>query len=147
MWGSFYSSKGLFPPSTEMGTRITAFWRIRMSFPPKLRLSPFHVGSAEPLWPPLATAFIWVSAWWVLMSDYWSVPGLGWSVWSGLWALFVGMMQRWIFCASVLRLSSVFALFWVRVPAIQESPKLVEMVSIKPYNYFWCLKVMKRCRS
>jgi len=52
-----------------------------------------------------------------------------------------------VFYASVLRLSSVFALFQVWVPAIQESPKLVEMVSIKPYNYFWCLKVMKRCRS
>ena len=144
--GSFYSSKGRFPPSTDMGTWITAFWRIRTSFPPKLSLSPFHVGSADPLWPPLATTFVWVSSWWVLMSD-WSVPALGWSVWSGLWALFVGMTQRRIFCAFVLRLSSVFVLFRVWVPAIQESPKLVEMVSIKPYNYFWCLKVMKRCRS
>ena len=142
VWGSFYSSKGRFPPSTW----ITAFWRIRTTFPPKLSLIHFHVGLAEPPWPPLATVFVWVSAWWVLMSD-WSVPGLGWSVWSGLWALFVGKMQRWIFCSSVLRLLFVFALFQVRVPAIQESPKLVEMVSIKPYNYFWCSKVMKRCRS
>ena len=70
------------------------------------------------------------------MSDL-SVPGLGWSVWSSLWALFVGMMQRRIFCAFVLRLSSVFGLFRVWVPTIQESPKLVEMVSNKPYNYFW----------
>ena len=77
----------------------------------------------------------------------WSVPGLGWSVWSILWALLVGMMQRRIFYAIVLLLSSVFALFRVWVPAIQGSPKLVEMVSIKPYNYFWCSKVMKRCRS
>ena len=73
--------------------------------------------------------------------------GQGWSVWSGLWAFFVGMTQCWIFCASVLRLLSVFALFRVWVPANQESPKLVEMVSIKPYSYFWCLKVMERCRS
>ena len=58
-------------------------------FPPKLSVSAFHVGLADPLWPPLATAFVWVSAWWVLMSD-WSVPGLGWLVWSSLWALFVG---------------------------------------------------------
>ena len=136
MWGSFYSSKGRFPPSTDMGTWITAFWRIRMSFSPKLSLSQFHVGSAEPLWPPLATAFVWVSAWWVLMSD-WSVLGLGWSVWSGLWALFVGITQHRIFYAFVLRLVYVFALFRVWVPAIQESPKLVEMVRNKPYNYFW----------
>ena len=32
------------------------------------------------------------------------------------------------------------------VPAIQESPKLMEMVRNKRYNYFWCLQVMKRCR-
>jgi len=146
VWGSFYSSKGQFLPPTDMGTWITAFWRIRTSFPPNLSPNACHVGSAEPPWPPLATAFGWVSAWWVLMSDR-SVPGLGWSVWSGFWALFVGMMQRRIFCAFVLRLSSVFALFRVWVPTIHESPKLVEMVSIKPYNYFWCLKVMKRCRS
>ena len=46
-------------------------------------------------------------------------------------------MQDWIFCALVLRLVYVFALFRVWVLAIQESPKLVEMVSNKPYNYFW----------
>ena len=73
------------------------------------------------------------------MSDR-PVPGLGWSVWSGFWALFVGMMQRRIFCAFVLRLSFVFALFRVWVPAIQESPKLVEMIRNKPYNYFWCFE-------
>ena len=33
------------------------------------------------------------------------------------------------------------------VPAIPESPKLVEMIRNKSYNYFWCLKVMKSCRS
>ena len=41
------------------------------------------------------------------------------------------------------RLLYVFVLFRVWVPAIQESPKLVEMVSNKPYNYFWCSKVIK----
>ena len=66
---------------------------------------------------------------------------------AGLWAFFVGMIQRRIFYAIVLRLSSVFALFRVWVPAIQESPKFVEIVRNKSYNYFWCLKVMKRCRS
>ena len=146
MWGSFYSSKGRFLQPTDMGTWITAFWRIRTIFPPNLSLVHYHVGSAGPPWPPLATAFCWVSAWWVLMSDR-SVPGLDWSFWSGLWVLFVGMTQCRIFCASMSRLSSIVALFRVWMPAIQESPKLVEMVSIKAYNYFWCLKVMKRCRS
>ena len=146
MWGSFYSSKGRFPPPIDMETWITAFWRIRTNFPPNLRLRPCHVGSADPCWPHLATAFCWFSAWWVLKSDR-SVPGLGWSVWSSLWALFVGMTQCRIFYSFVLRLSSILALFRVWVPAIQELPKLMEMVSIKPYNYFWCSKVMKRCRS
>ena len=68
------------------------------------------------------------------------VPGLDWSVWSGLWALFVGIMQCRIFYASVLHLSSVLALFRVWVPAIQESPKLVEMIRNKPDNYFWCFE-------
>jgi hypothetical protein len=68
-------------------------------------------------------------------------------VWSGLWASFACVTLRQIFCAIVLRLLSVFALFRVWVPAIQESPKLVEMIRNKPYNYFWCLKVIKRCRS
>ena len=64
-----YSSKGRFPPSTIMETLTTAFWRIRTMFSPKLRVRPFHVGSADPLWPPLATVFVWYTAWWVLMSD------------------------------------------------------------------------------
>ena len=143
--GPLYSSKGRFLPSTIMGTWTTVFWRIRTTFPPKFRVRSFHVGSADPLWPPLATTFVWVSSWWVLMSD-WSVPGLGWSVWSSLWAPFVGMMQRRIFCAFVLRLSSIFALFRVWVPANQESPKLVELIRIKSYSYVWWLNIMKRCR-
>ena len=76
-----------------------------------------------------------------------SVPGFLLSVYSVLWALFVSVTQGWIFCAIVLRLLSIFALFRVWVPAIQESPKLVEMVSIKPYNYFWCLKVIKKMQE
>ena len=77
------------------------------------------------------------------MSDR-SVPGL---VWSGLWAFLHGVTQYRVFCAYVSRFPSVLALFQVWVPAIQESPKLVEMVSIKPYNYYWCLKVMKKMQE
>ena len=38
-------------------------------FPPKLRARPCQVGSADPPVPPLATAFLRYTAWWVLMSD------------------------------------------------------------------------------
>ena len=136
--GLFYSSKGRFPSSTNMGTWTTAFWRIRMTFPP------CGVGG-----PPLAAFGHHLRLVHCLVGPdvRWSVPGLGWSVWSGLWASFACVTQHWVFCAVVLRLLSVFALFRVWVPAIQQSPKLMEMVRNKPYNYFWCLKVMKRCRS
>ena len=67
----------------------------------------------------------------------WSVPGLGWSIWSSLWASFACVTQRQIICAMALRLLSIFALFRVWVSAIQDSPKLVEIVSNKPYNYIW----------
>ena len=67
--GFLYSSKGRFPPSTNMGTCQTDIRRIITMFPPKLSVRPFQMGSADPLQPPLATAFVWVSAWWVLMSD------------------------------------------------------------------------------
>ena len=60
-----------------------------------------------------------------------SVPGFLLSVYSVLWALFVSVTQGWIFYAIVLRLLSVFTLFRVSVPAIQESPKLVEMIRNK----------------
>ena len=38
-------------------------------FPPKFSGRGLQVGSADPPVPPLATAFVWVAAWWVLMSD------------------------------------------------------------------------------
>ena len=104
------------------------------------------IGSAGPTLPPLATAFGWVTGRWVLGS-FALGPGFDTSVCSVLWALFVSVTQDWVFCAIVSRLLYVFALFRVWVPAIQESPKLLEMVRNKPYNYFWCLNVMKRCRS
>ena len=144
--GPFYSSKGRFPPSSNMGTCQTDIRRIRSAFPPNFTGKHLHVGSADSLWPPLATAFIWVSAWWVLMSNGRCQGLVGWF---GLVCgpPFACVTQHWIFCSIVLRLLSVFALFWVCVPAIQESPKLVEIVRNKPYNCFWCLKAMKRCRS
>ena len=76
-----------------------------------------------------------------------SVPGLCMLICSVNWALFVSVTQDWIFCAFVLRLLLISSLFHVWVPVNQESPKLVEMVRNKSYDYFWWLNVMKRCRS
>ena len=146
MRGSFYSSKGRFPPSTNMGIWITAFWRIKTSFPPNLSLVHCHVGSAKPCCPPLATAFCWVSAWWVLMSDR-SVPGLDWSVWSGLWALFVGMTQCQIFCASMLRLSSVLLYSGYGCLQSKNHQNLWKWLAIIPITTFGGLNVKKKCRS
>ena len=67
--GPFYSLRGRFTPSPFMETCQTAFRRIRSAFPPKFTVSRFQVGSADPPVPPLATTFVWVAAWWVLMSD------------------------------------------------------------------------------
>ena len=99
-----------------------------MIFPPNYTWMAFRVGSAEPPLPPLVTAFAWVTARWV------PVPGLGWSVCSVKWAHLVSVMQDMIFCAFVLHLVFVFSLFNLWVPTNKDSPKLVELVRIKPYN-------------
>ena len=83
---------------------------------------------------PHLAAFGRVTDRWVLISDM-SVPGLDTSVCSDNWAFFVSVTQDWIFCAFVLRLLLIFSIFHVWVPTNQESPKLMEMVRIKSYNY------------
>ena len=143
--GSLYSSKGQFPPSTNMGTCQTAIRRIRSAFLPNFTWRHLHVGSADPLWPPLATAFVWVSvwlAWCQMVGDGAWLVSLVW--FEGLHCMYYAGWDRLRLCLHIRR---IFFLFQIWVPAIQESPKLVEMIRNKPYNYFWCLKVMKRCRS
>ena len=49
------------------------------------------------------------------------------------WALLVSVMQDEVFCVFMLRLVLVFSLFCIWVPGNQESPKLVELISCKPY--------------
>ena len=63
------------------------------------------------------------------------MTGLCTSVFSVKWALLVSVTQDEVFCVFVLRLVLVFPLFRVWVPANQESPKLVELVSFMPYYY------------
>ena len=65
------------------------------------------------------------------------VPGLCTPVFYVKWAHLASVMQDEVLCVFMLRLMLVFPLFRVWVPANQESPKLVELVSIKPYNYIW----------
>ena len=60
--GPYIAQGGRFPPELNMETLITAIRRIRSSFPPKLSVTGFQVGSADPPVPPLATAFVWVAA-------------------------------------------------------------------------------------
>ena len=43
----------------------------------------------------------------------WSVPGFGWSVWSGLWALFPCVMQNAIICDFVCIFIVFSSYFWL----------------------------------
>ena len=121
-----------FPAKDEAGWRQRGFGR------------PW--GLADPRVPPLAPPFVLDTAWWASILCT-SVPRPYTSVFSVKWALLVSVMHDEVFCVFLLRLMLAFSLFRVWVPANQESPKLVEMVSNKPYNYIWCLNVMKRCKS
>ena len=53
----------------------------------------------------------------------WSVPGLGWSVWSGLWASFAHVTQDTIVCVFRLCIHRVFVLFRTCAPEIINSRK------------------------
>ena len=53
----------------------------------------------------------------------WSVPGLGWSVWSVLWASFAHVTQDTIVCDFCLRIRRVFILFRTCAPEIINSRK------------------------
>ena len=53
----------------------------------------------------------------------WSVPELGWSVWSGLCACFAHVTQDTIICDFCLRIRLVFVLFRACAPKIINSQK------------------------
>ena len=93
-------------------------------------------GSAGPRAPPLAPPFILDTARWAPILSM-SVSGFCTSDFLIKWAHLASVMQDEVFCMFMLHLMLVFPLFRVWVPANQESPKLVEPVSIKPYNYIW----------
>ena len=56
----------------------------------------------------------------------------------GLWALLVSEMQDWIICAFLCVFTCVYARMQQWVHADHNSPKLVELISYKPYIYVWC---------
>ena len=86
-------------------------------------------GSASPRVPP----FVLDTAWWAPILCM-SVPGFCTSVFSLKCAHLVSVTLDAIFCALLLCLVFVFFLFHLWVPANQDSPKLMELVRIKPYN-------------
>ena len=51
----------------------------------------------------------------------------------GLWALLVSETQDWIICVFLCVVTCVCAQMQQWVPADHNSPKLVELVSYKPY--------------
>ena len=144
--GPFYSLRGRFSPALNMETCQTAFRRIGTSFPPKLSLGGCQVGSAN---PPLGAISHRPSLVHCLVGPdvRWSVQRFGWSVWSGLWASFAHVTQDTIVYDFYLRIRHVFILFPTCVPAIQESPKLVEFVSNNSYHYCCCSFFMSLCRN
>ena len=150
--GPFYSSKGRFLGEISTGTLVTDFSKAVATFLPRLRGSGTCPDSAEPGVRPAPLSHLSSPTFAErLVCGPSSLVGRcrGWirQFCSDNGALYVGVMQDWIFYVLVLHLVYVFTLIQVWVPAIQESPKLVEMIRNKPYNYFWCLKVMKRCRG
>ena len=58
---------------------------------------------------------------------------LGMPISYGLWALLVSEMQDWIICSFLCVFTSVLPEMQLWVPADHNSPKLVELVSYKPY--------------
>ena len=102
-------------------------------FPPKLRARPCQVGSADPPVPPLATAFLRYTAWWVLMSDG-RCRGFVRQFSLSKIAHFVGETRDRIFRVFFSMFTSVFLIFHQWMPADHNSQKLMELVKIKPYN-------------
>ena len=110
----FYSLRGWFPPSLRMETCQTAIER--MSSRQNSAGKPSIGGRPTPLG---ATGHRPLLVHCSMGPDVrWLVPGLGWSVWSGLWALFACVTQDTIICGFCLRIRRVFLLFRTCAPEI-----------------------------
>ena len=90
-------------------------------FPLKISWRSLQVGSADHPWPPPATAFVWVAAWWVLMSDGRCRGLVGRFGLSGGPLLLV--LRRRDILRLRLRILRVFFLFRICAPENINSPK------------------------
>ena len=90
-------------------------------------------GSAGPWVSPLAPPVVLDTAKWA-PNLCMSVPVLCSSVFSVKWAHFEGETWAGIFCVFFFVFTCVFIIFHQWVPADHNSPKLMELVRIKPYN-------------
>ena len=137
---SFYSLDRSVPAGIKYGNTRNRLGEDKSDLPAKARANWRQCGagrpwdSAGPRVPPLVTPFVLDTARWAHILCM-SVPGLCRSVFSIKWAHLVSVTQGEIFCVFLLHLVLVFSLFRVWVPANQESPKLVELIRIKSYNY------------
>ena len=139
---SFYSLDRLVPVRIKYGNTRNRRWDGGGDLPAKARAIWRQKGvrrprgSFDPQVPPLTPPFVQDTARWAPILCT-SVLGLCTSVFSIKWAHLVSVTQDEVFCVFLLCLVLVFSLFRVWVPANQKSPKLMELIRIKPYNYFW----------
>ena len=137
--GSFYSPRRSVPARNKYGNIWEPPYEDTIDFPAKAQANWRQHGagrprgSAGPRVLPLAPPFVLDTARWALILCM-SVPGFCTSVFSLKCAHLVSVTLDAIFCALLLCLVFVFFLFHLWVPANQDSPKLMELVRIKPYN-------------
>ena len=126
----------------KYGNTRNRLWEDKSDLPAKARANWRQCGagrprgSAGPRVPPLAPPFVLDTARWAPILCT-SVSGLCTSIFSVKWAHLVSVTRDEVFCVFLLHLVLVFSLFRIWVPANQESPKLVELIRIKSYNYVW----------
>ena len=137
--GSFYSPRRSVPAGIKYENTRNRLWEDKSDLPTKAQANWRQHGagrprgSAGPRVLPLAPPFVLDTARWALILCM-SVPGFCTSVFSLKCAHLVSVTLDAIFCALLLCLVFVFFLFHLWVPANQDSPKLMELVRIKPYN-------------
>ena len=138
--GSFYSRRRSVPGGDKGGNVDNRLLDDKHELPAKTEANWRRsgagrpCGSAGPQVSPLAPPFVLDTAKWA-PNLCMSVPGLCSSIFFVKWAHFEGEMWAGIFCVFFFVFTCVFIIFHQWVPADHNSPKLVELVRIKPYNY------------
>ena len=139
--GSFYSPRRSVPARNKYGNTRHCLQEDRINFPAKDETEAADMGPADPVVQPAHECRL------SRRLSSWTLPGGPPTCVCRCRALYVSFLCQmglcWMcnaaamFCVSLLCLLRVFMLFPTCVPANQESPKLVEMVSNKPYSYVW----------